>query len=186
MKFAKLGFTAQEGLSLGHYSDGWSMEYGDGGQYNVEILLNGKVMAEATDEGYGGPLLLEYKVDDHKAIDKAVFDYLIRTDEDFGPDSQYDFIREAVKAGKVDDSDYACFIQSLVLEFKKRKTYKHYFKQEYPLVALIEKVNGFVHYAAFPTDDEKGLLAFIKEQKEYNEKDVITFVRPEYLTKTII
>jgi hypothetical protein len=173
-------------LSLGHYSDGWSMEYGDGGQYTVEILLNGKVMAEAADEGNGGPILLEYKVNDHKAIDKAVLDYLIRTDEDFGPNSQYDFIRETVKTGKVDDSDYACFIQSLVLEFKNRKTYKYYFKQDYKLVALIKKVNGLIHYAASPTDDEKGLLVFIKKQKGYNEKDVITFVRPEYLTNTII
>ena len=55
MKFANLGFKTKEGLSLAHYSDGWSMEYGEGGSYTVDVLLNGKIMARAFEEGNGGP-----------------------------------------------------------------------------------------------------------------------------------
>ena len=187
MKFANLGFKTKEGLSLAHYSDGWSMEYGEGGSYTVDVLLNGKIMARAFEEGNGGPLLVEYEVTDHKAVDRAVLDYLMRTDEDYSPNSKYEFVRKTIETGEVSDSEYACFIQSLVLEFKNRKNYKNYFeKKGYKLVALIKKINGLITYAMSPTDDEEDLTAYIKTIKGYNEKDVITFIRPDYLANSII
>ena len=63
MKFKKLGFSTQEGLSLSNFEDGWSMEWGEGGSYHCDLLFNGKVIAELTEEGNGGCLGIYRKAD---------------------------------------------------------------------------------------------------------------------------
>ena len=119
MKFAKLGFKTIEGLSLAHYSEGWSMEYGEGGSYHCELVYNGKVVAELFEEGNGGPL--DYRFTDpamEKEVGDAVLACLKRTDKDYGPNSQYDFCKNATEAG---DCEYGTLVNVLIKENDKRK-----------------------------------------------------------------
>ena len=185
MKFAKLGFQTKEGISLGHFQDGWSMEYGEGGSYHVEVLHNGKVVAEVFEEGNGGSAIVRYVDRNHKAIDKAVLDFLARTEEDYGPNTKYSFCKEAIEKGKASDLEYTSMIQSLLDIYDYRKKAKNYFKKGYNLV-LVAQNDHSTSVAASCDPRQDHLLNYAKKQGLIEPKTDITYLTPmDDLTKAI-
>lgn len=135
MKFKKSTIKTREGLSLANYSDGWSMEYGEGGSYSVDILLNGKKVANVIEEGNGGPVMIYYEAGaDRKELGDKVLTFLKRTNKHYRPDSAYDFCKNATSAS---DTEYATFVNDMldVIEFNKRA--KTAFKKGYKSVLEI-------------------------------------------------
>lgn len=180
MKFAKLNLITQEGLSLAHYQDGWSMEYGEGGSYNVEVLLNGKKVATVTEYGNGGPVDVTYLTNNHKEVDDAVLTYLKRTDEDYGPNSKYEWCRNIKNAS---DTEYACFVTSLTDIYNHRKKALSFYKKGYQTVAFAD--NGYqTNIVAFVSNDQKLALNFMKEKNPNAKK--IYFITQDDLEQTII
>lgn len=118
MKFKKSAIKTAEGLSLANYSDGWSMEYGEGGSYTCDILVDGKKAATVIEEGNGGPVMVYYEGRDHSSVDDKVLAFLKRTNKSYGPESEYDFCKNATKAG---DTEYSTFVNDMldVIEFSK-------------------------------------------------------------------
>lgn len=136
MKFAKLGFKTIEGLSLAHYSEGWSMEYGEGGSYHCELVYNGKVVAELTE--YGNGRSLDYRFEDQaieKEVGDAVLVFLRRTNEDYGPNSKYDFCKNATEAS---ECEYETLINELVYEKDRRKSAEKLLKKGWAMAGIFE------------------------------------------------
>jgi hypothetical protein len=182
MKFAKLGFKTQEGLSLAHFQDGWSMEYGEGGSYHCEVLFNGKVIAEAEEEGNGGPLNIWFKDTNHEECDNAVLTFLKRVDKDYGPDSKYNLCKNITKAS---ESEYSSMIAYLLDVYKTRKDVTNYLKKGYRLVASI--VNNFqTNVVATLNPDEERLMSYIKSQNYYTDESTITFYTKNSMLNSII
>jgi hypothetical protein len=182
MKFAKLGFKTQEGLSIAHFQDGWSMEYGKGGSYHCEVLFNGKIIAEAEEEGNGGPLNIWFKDVEHKDCDNAVLTFLKRVDKDYGPDSKYEWCRNITKAS---ESEYSSMIAYLLDVYKTRKDVTNYLKKGYRLVASI--VNNFqTNVVATLNPDEERLMSYIKSQNYYTDESTITFYTKNSMLNSII
>lgn len=180
MKFAKLGFTTQEGLSLAHYQDGWSMEYGEGGSYNVEVLLNGEKVATVTEYGNGGPVDVTYLTNNQKEVDDAVLTYLKRTDEDYGPNTKYEWCKNITKAS---DTEYACFVSSLTDIYNNRKKALNFYKKGYKLVGLADC--GYqTTIVAFVFSDQNRASKFMAE-KNPNAKNIY-FITQDDLEQTII
>ena len=179
MKFAKLGFKTQEGLSLAHFQDGWSMEYGEGGSYHCEVLFNDKVIAEAEEEGNGGPLNIWFKDTNHEECDNAVLTFLKRVDKDYGPDSKYDLCKNITKAS---ESEYSSMIAYLLDTYQERKDAKKYFKQGYVLVALVN-TNYSQRIVATKKNNKDDLLEYIKQQNYYkpNESEVNFYTEEEII-----
>ena len=182
MKFAKLGFKTQEGLSIAHFQDGWSMEYGEGGSYHCEVLFNGKIIAEAEEEGNGGPLNVRFKDVEHKDCDNAVLTFLKRVDKDYGPDSKYEWCRNITKTS---ESEYSSMIAYLLDVYKTRKDVTNYLKKGYRLVASI--VNNFqTNVVATLNPDEERLMSYIKSQNYYTDESTITFYTKNSMLNSII
>lgn len=175
MKFAKLGFKTKEGLSLGHYQDGWSMEYGEGGSYHCELLYKNVVVAELFEEGNGGPLNIWFKdATKEQEVDDAILKFLKRTDEDYGPNSQYELCRNITKAT---DCEYSCLASALLDEYSKRKDVLKYIKKGYKYVAIVED-KDLCGWRICSGNDEAKLRAYISGKgytgtiTVYNEETV--------------
>jgi len=175
MKFAKLGFKTKEGISLAHFQDGWGMEYGEGGSYCVDILLNGKKVAQAMEYGNGGPINI-YGLDksNEKDLSTAVIAFLKRTNEDYGPNSQYDFCRNVTKAG---DCEYSSMINDLLDIYDYRKKAKNYIKKGYNLV-LVAQNDYATHVAASQNPSREHLLEYAKRQKLVGDKTNVIYITP--------
>ena len=177
MKFAKLGFETKEGLSLAHFQDGWSMEYGEGGSYHCELLYKGKPVTELTEEGNGGPLNYWFK---DKAVEKEVSDaviaFLKRTEpEDYGPNSQYEWCRNITKAG---DCEYSMVANALLDEYDRRKTVAKYLKKGYNVVMLV-KVDDFNTRIVAGTKENP------EEMKKYAEQKGIKGATTVYIQSSL-
>ena len=138
MKFKKLGFTTQEGLSISNFEDGWSMEWGEGGSYHCNLTLNGMPVMEIYNEGNGG--CVDYRSLTSHTLDKQVGDavlaFLRRTNKDYQPDSKYDFCKNATEAG---ECEYGSIVENLRTEYERRKCMATRFKQGYKYVAFYDK-----------------------------------------------
>jgi len=181
MKFAKLGFQTKEGISLGHYEDGWSREWGEGGSYHVELLFNEKKVAEAFEEGNGGMLDLNFTVADHKDVDKAVADFLLRTDETFRPGGKFS---KYFNPEKVSADDYAMFIAKLITEYEIRKDAKKYLKKGYKTVCSIQGEVSARTVASY-NEDKNAILAHIQEKGYNKNNETITFYSENDLTSDL-
>lgn len=175
MKFKKLGFETQEGLSLSNYEDGWSMEYGSGGSYSVDITLQGKTVANVIEEGNGGPVIVNYKPNiNKKEIDNAILTFLKRKVEDYGADSKCDIFKNTVVAT---DTEYSAAVAELLSEHQVTKFCNKQFKAGYQLVIILS--SGYQDkLIASKIDDEKQLLQYIKTQKDLIHAKVKGFRRP--------
>lgn len=162
MKFAKLGFKTKEGLSLANFQDGWSMEWGEGGSYHCDLLYNGKKVCELCEEGNGGPIRT-YNLTDRatmKKVEKAILDYLVRTNEDYGPNTKYKFCLEAVENGKATDCEYSTLAEGLIDEYEKRKNFAKYIKKGYKLVGIFDL--GWTNTIVATCGDENHLREYAK------------------------
>lgn len=156
MKFKKLGFETKEGLSLANYEDGWSMEYGAGGSYTVDVMFNGKKVANVIEEGNGGPVMISYYTKDHKVEDKKVLECLSRIDDDFKDlDKVNDYL-------KTNDVTYATLIEALLNRKTILKEVNKLFKKGYMLVACFD--NGYQSRQVATIDtNEQALLDYAKK-----------------------
>ena len=171
MKFAKLGFKTIEGLSLAHYSEGWSMEYGEGGSYLCELVYNGKVVAELFEEGNGGPL--DYRFTDpamEKEVGDAVLTCLKRVDKDYGPDSKYDFCKNATEAS---ECEYGTLVNELVYEKDRRKNAEKMLKKGWPMAGIFEDDFQW-HTVGGTTESVITKLAKDKYNLKYNKASFYT------------
>ena len=174
MKFKKSTIKTAEGLSLANYSDGWSMEYGEGGSYTCDILVDGKKAATVIEEGNGGPVMVHYEGRDHSSVDDKVLAFLKRTNKDYGPDSKYDFCKNATKAG---DTEYAMFVNDMldVVEFSKHA--KSAFKKGYKSIMEINVGCQCHTIKGGRYDDYEGLVSYAKKQGiNADEADKIHFL----------
>ena len=142
MKFKKLGFSTQEGLTLANFEDGWSMEYGQGGSYHCDLLYKGEVVAELTEEGNGGCLGVYRKVnkEEIKEVEKAILACLKRCNKNYGPESPYDFCKNATETTC---DEYASLAEMLLNEYDKRKEVAKSFKKGYMCVGIYDYDYGY-------------------------------------------
>ncbi len=142
MKFKKLGFSTQEGLTLANFEDGWSMEYGQGGSYHCDLLFKGKVIAELTEEGNGGCLGIYRKADKAlvKEAEDAILTCLKRCNKYYMPNSPYDFCKNATE---VSDTEYASLAEMLLNEYDKRKAITKSLKKGYTCVGIYDNDFGY-------------------------------------------
>lgn len=174
MKFKKLGFETVEGLSLANYEDGWSMEYGSGGSYTVDVLYNGKHFATVMEAGNGGCAMVEYTDrKNHQAGDDAVLAFLKRTNEHYGLNSEYDFCKNATSAS---DTEYSSLIEDLLTELQVIKFAKKQFKAGHVLVMVL--ANGYQNsFISSQIDDEQLLIDYAKSKGYLNKFKVKGFRR---------
>lgn len=156
MKFKKLGFETKEGLSLANYEDGWSMEYGAGGSYTVDVMLNGKKVANVIEEGNGGPVMIDFYNKDHKDEDKKVLECLSRIDDGFKDlDKMPSYLKE-------EDVTYATLIEALLNRKAILKEVNKFFRQGYLVVASFD--NGYQsRQVASKVLNEQALLDYAKK-----------------------
>ena len=142
MKFKKLGFSTQEGLTLANFEDGWSMEYGQGGSYHCELLYKGEVVAELMEEGNGGDLRVYRKQNSVlvKEAEEAILKCLKRCDKNYMPNSPYDFCKNATKTTC---DEYASLAEMLLNEYDKRKEIAKSFKKGYTCVGIYDNDYGY-------------------------------------------
>ena len=177
MKFKKLGFTTLEGLSLANFEDGWSMEYGSGGSYTADVLLNGKRVATIEEAGDGGCANVHYVNKDHKAEDALVLAFLKRVDPHYGPDSEFDFYKNTTEAS---DSEYTSLVSCLLLEREAIKYAKKQFKAGYILVMVL--TDGFQDsFIASRIDDEQRLTDYAKNKGYLTKMKIKKFLRENTL-----
>ena len=161
MKFKKLGFQTKEGLSLTDFQDGWSMEYGEGGSYHCNLTLNGKVVAEITEEGNGGPIDYRFNNDavENETLD-LIKNFLGRVDQDY---------KDVKNIKKGDSNDYlisgdclvSCAIEQMLHRYDKVKVAKSAFKKGYKMVGIIEQDYQWSHLCTC-TDNKEAVLAKLK------------------------
>ena len=175
MKFKKLGFSTKEGLSLANFEDGWSMEYGKGGSYHCDLLFNDKVVAELTEEGNGGCLGINRKATntDLKLAEAAILACLKRLNKDYGPNSEYDFCKNATETS---ETEYASLAEMLLNEYEKRKDVAKNLKKGYKCVGVFDK--GYC-YTMVASQSAEGIVAYAKANKidgtlnVYTEADLV-------------
>lgn len=175
MKFKKTNIKTKEGLSLAEYEDGWSMEYGKGGSYSVNIILNGKDVGSVFEEGNGGPVMVYYEHGtDRKELDDKVLAFLKRTNKSYGPDSEYDFCKNATKAG---DMEYSAFVNDMVDVIEFNKHAKAAFKKGYKSIMEINIGCQCHTIKSGRYDDYEGLVAYAKKNGINTDKaDKIHFL----------
>ena len=156
MKFKKLGFETQEGLSLANFEDGWSMEYGQGGSYHCELLFNGEVVAELTEEGNGGALRVSRKQNSVlvKEAEEAILKCLKRCNKYYMPNSPYDFCKNATKTTC---DEYSSLVEMLLNEYSKRKDIAKSFKKGYTCVGVYDYDYG---YTTIGGVDKSNIIAY--------------------------
>jgi hypothetical protein len=182
MKFAKLGFSTKEGLSLAHYQDGWSEEYGEGGSYDVELLYKGKKVAEIVEFGNGGPVAIYgLSVVDEKEVGDAILTFLRRTDEAYGPNSKFDFCKNATKSS---DLEYAAIVQDLVNHYMRIKEAKSYFKKGYKMVCFVINELGD-KVVASPRINKEELYQYVVAKKYVQPESKILYLTETDLTKEL-
>jgi len=179
MKFKKLGFSTREGLSIANFEDGWSMEWGQGGSYHCDLLFKGKVIAELTEEGNGGCLGIYRKADKAlvKEAEDAILKCLKRCNENYGPDSKYDFCKNATEAS---DTEYASLVEDLLHEYNKRKDIAKSLKKGYTLVGVYETDYS---YTIVSGSSESSIENYAKVN---NIKGIPTFYDSNYKMLSII
>lgn len=178
MKFKKLGFETQEGLSLINYEDGWSMEYGSGGSYSVDITLNGIIVANVIEEGNGGPVIVKHKVKNVKEVDTAILTFLKRVVDEYGQNSAYDYCKNVMEAS---DLEYSSLINSLLAERNLVKFSTKRFKEGYQLIMVLSD-NTSDHLFASKVDNEQSMIDYMKTQPNLNKLRVKGFRRPTAIT----
>lgn len=156
MKFKKLGFSTQEGLSLSNFEDGWSMEWGEGGSYHCDLLFNGKLIAELTEDGNGGCLGIYRKADSTlvEEAEDAILRCLKRCNENYGPSSPYDFCKNATKTTC---DEYSSLVEMLLNEYSKRKDIAKSFKKGYNCVGVYDYDYG---YTTIGGVDKSNIVAY--------------------------
>jgi hypothetical protein len=148
------------------------MEYGEGGSYHCELTYNGKKVAELYEEGNGGPL--DYRFDDpamEKEVGDAVLAFLKRTDKDYGPDSQYDFCKNATEAS---ECEYGTLVNELINEKDRRKHAEKMLKRGFPMAGIFEDFAN-MNTIGGTTEAIITKLAEVKYNLKYDKASFYTF-----------
>lgn len=185
MKFKNLGFSSKEGLSLANFQDFYSRDWGEGGGYTVDILLNGQKVAMAYEEGNGGELDVDYvenaPIEDFK---NAVLTFLKRVDASYGPNTKFSWHKDQTKVGNMDISSA---IENLLdlKEMRKNKQLMDFFAKGAKLVASIESQDEIKAWVSGSFNDDKDVFENHLVSKYGNDKTIWIFSQSDLRAKTM-
>ena len=175
-----LKISTKEGLKIKELQRFPSQEFGPTGGLQAEVWLGDHTyvgtLFQAGDGGmanftWNGNLTTETR----EQIKQYVFDFLIRNDEDFGPKSKYEFMRDKTPA-KINDDDFESLICILEEEYDTRKEIAKSFKKGFKSVARINQGYQFSYVQYYVSDiTEKEVSDFLKKKNiAYETIDIYT------------
>lgn len=92
----RLGITTQEGFEVQNLQRFPSMEFGEEGGMQADVYFKGNHIMRVYQEGNGG-CAVTYRTDyyrEHRfTIERACLEFLQRVDENYGPDSSYEWLK---------------------------------------------------------------------------------------------
>lgn len=144
----KLKSKSIEGLEVRNYQTFPSMEWGEDGGLQADLYYNGKFLARIYNEGNGGCAIAYMQTkNDIECSDfkKACFDFLIRNDKNFGPQSQYEFMRDKTP-NNLDDDDFETVINLLKERHDHIKEGERALKRNWGKIAIIDEGYKFHYY----------------------------------------
>lgn len=158
-----------DGLTVKNYQTFPSMEWGENGGMQADLYYKGKFLARVLQEGNGGCAIsyMQTKSETEWAdFKKAIFDFLLRNDKDFGPNSQYKWMRDKTPE-KIDDDDMEIAINLIKLRHDHIKEAEKALKKDYGKIAIVEKGYETTYYFCnvLMTDE-----LFARQTKEKNFK----------------
>ena len=120
-----------EGIALKNLQRFPSMEFGEEGGLQVDIYLLGKKIGTLYNAGDGGcaNFTTDGGSENYTKLAKAVFDFLIRVDKDFGPNSQYDWMRKKTSYKNISDDDLLSAAELIEERFYDFKAVQKIFKK---------------------------------------------------------
>ncbi len=137
-----LKLKSKEGFEVKNLQRFPSMEYGDEGGLSADLFLDGKFVGNLYQQGNGGEALFSWynsKFEhDSLEVKTKVFEFLIRNDKDFGPQSKYDFMRDK-KPESIDDDDIEALINVFENYYGLNKDINKFIKQGYQTFVFIDK-----------------------------------------------
>lgn len=143
----KLKSKSIEGLEVRNYQTFPSMEWGEDGGLQADLYYNGKFLARIYNEGNGGCAIAYMQTKSHDEwsdFKKACFDFLIRNDKDFGPQSKYEFMRNKTP-NNLNDDDFETVVNLLKERHDHIKEGERALKRNWGKIAIIDEGYKF-HY----------------------------------------
>jgi len=144
----KLKSKSIEGLEVKNYQTFPSMEWGEDGGLRADLYYKGKFLARVLQEGNGGSAIAYMQTKNEiewAEFKQACFDFLMRNDNNFGPNSQYDFMRDKT-AEKIDDDDLEMVINLLKERHDHIKESEKALKKNYGKIAVVDKGYQIQYY----------------------------------------
>ena len=175
-----LKITTKEGLSVRNLQRFPSLEFGSEGGLQAELWLDGNTyVGKLFQEGNGGMANFTWNAnlitETREKIKQYVFDFLLRNDEDFGPNSKYEFMRDKTPT-KIDDDDIEMLITILEEEYDARRIVAKSLRNGYKSVARVNQGYQFRYVQYYVNDITKEEVSdFLKKNKiTYETIDIYT------------
>ena len=120
-----------EGIALKNLQRFPSIEFGEEGGLQVDIYLLGKKIGTLYNAGDGGcaDFTTDGGSENYTKLAKAVFDFLTRADKDFGPNSQYEWMRKKTSYKDISDDDILSAAELIEERFYEFKAVQKIFKK---------------------------------------------------------
>ena len=168
-----------EGFSVKNLQRFPSMEWGDEGGLQANVLYNGKEVFQIYQEGNGGPAIT-YWTDYGKSIEKEVreraFEFLKRVDKDYQEGSEYQWLM-AKEPKDINDDDFETMVVLIEEQYERVKFVKKSFKNGYKTVAILSndcQVSYLQYYIDnVPLEKVKEWLVRNDKDKEFTEVEMV-------------
>jgi len=154
----RLKSKSQEGLEVRNYQTFPSMEWGENGGLQADLYFNNKFLARVYNEGNGGCAIAYMQTKNEtewNEFKQACFDFLLRNDKDFGPNSQYEWMRKKTPE-RIDDDDLELVVNLLYKRHLHIKEAEKALKNNYGKIVVCNKGYQFKYYmCSFLMTDDK-------------------------------
>lgn len=172
-----LGITTKEGFEVKNLQRFPSMEWGDEGGMQADVYFKGNHVMQVFQEGNGGCAITyptEYFKTHRFAVERECLKFLKRIDNDYGPDSPYEWLKNKKVAvcdiskpreDLINDDDWEALVNNIEEYYDDVKSASNSFKAGFLAVACLKNnfETAFLQFrVADVTDDE--VRVFLKKK----------------------
>lgn len=153
----RLGITTIEGLEVRNLQRFPSMEWGDEGGLQAEVYLNNKLMGTLYQAGDGGCANFTYNSsEDYTELAKAALTFLKRVDKNYGPNSEYDWLKNKKTCRDIGDDDIEAVVTNIEEYYDDVKEAAKSFRAGYKTVVALKSVwqTDYLQYGSSNVTDE--------------------------------
>ena len=134
-----LGIFTKEGIEIKNLQRFPSLEWGPTGGLQAEVCLNGKLIGTLYQAGDGGCANFTYNNSaDYAELAKAALAFLKRVDENYGPNSKYEWLKNKKTYQDIGDDDIEAVITDIEEYYDDVKQAAKSFRAGYKAVVVLK------------------------------------------------